>query len=114
MAKEKSSKNTEQGIAQLQMFEMNLKNLAMQRQNFQMHITETETALEELEKTNNNPFKIVGGIMIESTKDELKKELTSRKEIVELRIKNLEKQENQLKERADLLQKSVLKDLQTE
>ena len=51
--------------------------------------------LKELEKSNT-AYKIVGNIMVSSDKEELLKELNSKKEVVELRIKTLEKQEKQI------------------
>jgi chaperonin cofactor prefoldin len=44
-------------------------------------------------------------------KEELKKDLLDEKDIFELRIKNIEKQENKLKEKAKELQSEVLKNL---
>ena len=39
-------------------------------------------------------------------------EFTSKKEIIELRIKNLERQEGKLREKADDIQKSIMRELQ--
>lgn len=102
----------EEKIARLQLLEQNLQAFTAQRQSFQMQITEIEHALEELKNTKEKPFKIVGSLMIATEKEELQKELSSRKEIIELRIKNLEKQEAQFKEKAEALQKEVVKALQ--
>ena len=44
-------------------------------------------------------------------KEKLKKDLTNEKEIFELRIKNIERQEEKFKEKAQQLQAEVLKDL---
>ena len=102
------SKETETKLNQLQMLEQSMQNLLMQKQQFQLQQVEIESALKELEKVNE-AYKIVGNIMVLSKKDDLKADLTSKKEIVELRIKNMEKQENQLREKASKLQNEVLK-----
>jgi len=103
-----ASKETETKLNQLQMLEQSMQNLLMQKQQFQLQQVEIESALKELEKVNE-AYKIVGNIMVLSKKDDLKADLTSKKEIVELRIKNMEKQENQLREKASKLQNEVLK-----
>jgi prefoldin beta subunit len=80
----------------------------MQKQQFQLQQVEIESALKELENVNE-AYKIVGNIMVLSKKDDLKEDLTSKKEVIGLRIKNMEKQENQLREKASKLQNEVLK-----
>ena len=105
------NKETEKRIQQLQLIEQNLNNIIMQKQSFQMQLMENENALSEIEKTKKDVYKIVGTIMISSDKDHLKKELNEQKEILDLRIKNLEKQENNFKEKAEDIQKEVMKDI---
>ena len=104
------SKEAEKKINQLQLLEQSLQNLSMQKQQFQLQQVEIESALKELENVNE-AYKIVGNIMILSKKTDLKEDLGSKKEVIELRIKNLEKQENQLREKASKLQNEVLKEM---
>lgn len=101
-------KETEQKINQLQLFEQSLQNLLMQKQQFQLQLVETESALKELE-TTEEAYKIVGNIMVLTKKEDLKKDLKEKKEIIEIRIKSLEKQETQIKEKASKLQEEILK-----
>ena len=104
------AKETEKKINQLQMIEQSMQNLSTQRQQFQLQQVEIESALKELENVNE-AYKIVGNIMVLSKKDELKNDLNSKKEIVELRVKNLEKQETQIRDKASKLQEEVLKEM---
>ena len=104
------SKETEKKINQLQMMEQSLQALLMQKQQFQLQQVELESALKELENVNE-AYKIIGNIMVLSKKDDIKEDLNSKMEIAGLRIKNLEKQENQFREKASKLQNEVLKDL---
>ena len=104
------SKETEKKINQLQMMEQSLQSLLMQKQQFQLQQVELESALKELENVNE-AYKIIGNIMVLSKKEDIKEDLNSKREIAELRIKNLEKQENQFREKASKLQSEVLKDL---
>jgi prefoldin beta subunit len=101
-------KEAEQKLGQLQMLEQSMQNMLMQKQQFQLQQVEIDSALKELENVNE-AYKIVGNIMVLSKKEDLKADLSSKKEIIELRIKNMEKQENQLREKASKLQSEVLK-----
>jgi len=101
-------KEAEEGINQLQLFEQGLQNLLMQKQQFQLQLAEIDSALKELGTTKES-YKIVGNIMVSAKKDELEKDLKEKKEVVELRIKSLEKQETQIKEKASKLQEEILK-----
>lgn len=104
-------KETEQSIAQLQMLEQNMQATIMQKQSFQAQLLEMENALKELEGSKKEVFKIVGSLMIESSKEDLKKDLSNKKELFELRVSNLEKQEKKIKEKAEQLQAAVMKQI---
>ena len=107
------SKETEQKINQLQMFEQSLQNFLGQKQQFQVQLVEIESALGELDNTDK-AYKIVGNIMVEADKNELKADLQSKREMLELRIKTMEKQENQVREKASSLQSEILKKIKKE
>ena len=104
------SKETEKKLNQLQLLEQSMQNLLMQKQQFQLQQVEIESALKELENVEE-AYKIVGNIMVLSKKSGLNDDLTSKKEIVELRVKSIEKQETQLREKASKLQGEVLKEM---
>lgn len=105
-------KAVEEQLAQLQLAEQNLQSFVGQRQQFQMELLEIEHALTEMEKSNGAIFRNIGPLMIAVEKKDLKKDLTNRKEILELRIKNLEKQEAQLREKAKGLQSHIVAKLE--
>ena len=107
------SKETEQKIGQLQMFEQSLQSFLGQKQQFQMQLVEVESALNELDNTEK-AYKIVGNIMVESDKNELKADLQSKKEVLELRIKTMDKQESQVREKASKLQSEILNKIKKE
>ncbi len=98
-------------IQQLQLIEQNMQNLLKQRQQFQVQNMEIESAQEELKKTDK-AYRIVSNIMVAAEKAQLEKELTEKKERVELRIKSVEKQENMLKEQAKALRDEIMKAMQ--
>src|SRR3989344_3890223 len=106
-------KEVERKIAELQLLEQNLQNFLMQKQHFQSESSEAENALKEID-SSEEVYKIVGNIMISKKKEDLKKELSSRKKIIELRIKSLEKEEEKIKEKANSLQKEVIGEIQND
>ena len=107
------SKETEQKIGQLQMYEQSMQSFLGQKQQFQVQLVEIDSALSELQNTNK-AYKIVGNIMVEADKDELKTDLQSKKEMLELRIRTMEKQEAQVREKASNLQSEILKKMKKE
>lgn len=104
-------KETEEKIAQLQLIEQNMQKFLMQKQNFQAQELEIDNALLELDRLKGQAYKITGGIMIATEKDDLKKDLNSKKEIIELRLKSIKKQEDSLREKAETLQADVMKNM---
>ncbi len=107
------SKDTEQKINQLQMFEQSMQSFLGQKQQFQLQLVEIESALGEIEKTDKT-YKIVGNIMVETDKNELNSDLQSKKEVLEIRIKTMEKQESQIREKASKLQSEILSKMKKE
>jgi prefoldin beta subunit len=102
-----ADKASEDNIMQLQLLEQNMQNFLMQKQQFQMQLNEIESALENI-KGSKKTYKIIANIMVDSDKDSVEKELQQKKEILELRIKSLEKQEEKIREKSEKLQKEVL------
>jgi len=107
---EKPKDAAQENIGKLQMLEQQVQTIAMQKQQFQSQLFEVENALKEL-KTSKTAYKIVGNIMILSDKEKLEKDLKQKKEIIDLRIANLDKEEKKLKEKAKKLQEDLLSTL---
>ena len=106
-------KETEQKIGQLQMLEQSLQNFLGQKQQFQVQVVEIESALNELSNTRK-AYKIIGSIMVEADNAELKADLQSKKEMLELRIRTMEKQEAQVRDKASKLQSEILNKIKKE
>ena len=102
-------KETQEKIHELQSYEQALSSLLMQKQAFQMESNETENALEEITKTKEDVFKLVGNIMIKSNKENIEKELTQKKDLLKLRLKSIEKQEADITKKAEELRDEVMK-----
>ena len=106
--------NNNQKIQEMQMLEHNLQNLLMQKQAFHMELSETTTALAEIEKADDDIFKIVGQLMIKSDKKKTSEELENKKKLIELRIETMDKQENNLNEQAESLRKELMGSMKKE
>jgi len=103
----------EEKMQELQSMEQNLQLMLNQKQTFQAQLLEVDNALSELEKTQHQVYKIIGTIMVASNKQQTIKELEERKNILELRIKTIEKQENNIKQKANKLQEELLKEMKS-
>lgn len=102
-------KETQEKIQELQAYEQNLHGLLMQKQAFQMELNETENALSEISKSKDDIFKLIGNIMIKTSKEETEKELNHKKELLSIRLKSIEKQETQLTKQLEELKEEVMK-----
>ena len=86
-------------ITKMQQTQQNLQSILAQKQQVDMDTTESERALEELEKSSDDDqvFKFSGMILIKSDKKTLIEELEEKKELSKTKIIVLEKQEERLK-----------------
>lgn len=103
---------TQQKIQELQGMEQNLHGLVMQKQAFQMELTETENALTEISKSEDDVFKMVGNIMIKADKKATEEDLTKKKDLLALRLKSIEGEEKDLTDKAEALKADVMAKIQ--
>ncbi|HLD36975.1 MAG TPA: prefoldin subunit [Candidatus Nanoarchaeia archaeon] len=104
-------KETERSIQELQLLEQNIQNLLLQKQAFQIELSETTNAAEELKKSKDDAFRIVGQIMLKADRAELEKELEEKKKLLNLRISSIEKQEDLIAEKTEKLRQEITKKL---
>ncbi len=98
--------NKERQIQEIQILEQNLHNLLLQKQAFQMEISETQAAKKEI-KNSEDVFKVIGQLMIKAEKEKVEEELLNKEKLLDLRIKSIEKQETSLAEKLESLKKEV-------
>ena len=86
-------------LAKLQQTQQNLQSILAQKQQLEFDKLETEKALEELQKVNEDDmvFKHAGTILIKSNKKDLIEELDEKKELAKTKASLLTKQEERLK-----------------
>ncbi len=97
-------------VQQLQLLQQNVQSLLAQKQQLQSQLVEMDSALAEL-KTTEKAYKIVGKVMLAAPQEQLSKELQDKKEVTELRLKNVERQEEKLNQTVEAVQKEVVKEL---
>jgi len=104
---------TQQKIQQLQMMEQQFQQFLMQKNAFSMELTETEHIIKEVEKTNDEVFKIVGNqVVIRSTKEEIIKDAKRKKELLEARMKRIDEQEKDFSKEIETLRDDIMKKIQ--
>jgi len=108
----KNNKELQEKIQELQLLEQNFQNILMQKQAFQMELNETETSLSEVSKTKEEIYRITGQIMLRAEKNEIEKELKEKRDIISLRLKSIDKQENSLKDKLEKLKEEVTQEIQ--
>ncbi len=110
MEKELSTEVQEK-ISQLQMIEHNISSSAMQKQQFQAQLMEAESALKELEKSDE-AYKIIGNIMVKTDGKSLLDDIRRKKEMLDLRVRTIDNQQKALKEKALKIQDEVMKEME--
>jgi len=96
-------------MEEMQILDQKMNNLLMQKQSFQIELNETQSALEEINKSGEEVFKIVGQLMIKSNKTKVKEELSNKEKMLDLRLTTLEKQEESLMKELEKFREEVVK-----
>ncbi len=102
------NKRDQSQVAQeLSILENNLQHLLMQRQALEAQLGEINTALIEVSKSKGDIYHVTGQVMLKASKEEITKELESKKKIIDSRLLAVDKQEKLLDFKAQELQKEV-------
>lgn len=100
---------TRLAIQEIQALEQSFEQLMQQKQLFSMESSETDLALKEIEKSEGDLFKIVGGqVVIKTSKEKLTVDLKHKKEIIDLRLKSIENQEKEFSDKMEELRKAIM------
>jgi len=115
MTEIKLTPETQQILMEMQTFQQQMQTVLIQKESLSIQSMEINKALEELKKaTTEDVYKAVGPILIKSTKKDLDKELTEKKETIDLRLKSLQKQEDRIKEKLKEIQEKFEEFLKTQ
>jgi len=103
----------QQRLLRLQQLQQTLQGVLTQKQQLELELTEVEQALSELEKLTDTAviYKSVGSLLVKSEKAKVTTELNERKELLNMRINVLGKQEERLRTQVKDLQGKLQQDL---
>ncbi len=103
-----NNKTSNEKIQEAQFLEQNIQNIFFQKQAFQMELTETQSALREIENSQEDAYKLIGQMMIKIQKSKIIEELSEKEKFLNLKIKALEKQESSFSEKLEQLRRQIL------
>lgn len=99
-------------LRQIQQFEVQLEETAAQKYQLEVKIREVEKTIQELESLNGDApvYKMVGNIMYKvDDRNKLLEELKEQRELSQIRIKTLERQQKTLEDKLTELDQSMKK-----
>jgi len=82
---------------ELQSLQQQLQLLSLQKQQLKIQSEEIDHSLNEIEKAKGEMYRLVGPILIKSSKEEIVKDLNDRKSTIDARLQIIEKQEDRIK-----------------
>ncbi|UCE57827.1 MAG: prefoldin subunit beta [Candidatus Bathyarchaeota archaeon] len=103
----------QQRLLRLQQLQQTLQGVLTQKQQLELELNEVEQALGELEKLTEASviYKSVGSLLVKSKRANVTVELNERKELLNMRINVLGKQEERLRTQVKDLQDKLQRDL---
>jgi len=105
--------HVQERLLRLQQLQQTLQVILTQKQQLELELTETEQALSELEKLTDDAviYKSIGSLLVKSEKVKATTELNERKDLLNMRIGVLGKQEERLRSQVKDLQVKLQRDL---
>lgn len=98
----------QESLQELQFLEQNLGSVLMQKRAIDMEIAELESSLEEVKKTDEGIFKMIGNIMIKTNKESVEKDLEEKIKRTKSKAKAYDTQEENISKRIKELREKVL------
>ena len=107
MTDKKEAEDLSKVLAEYESLEKQLEVILIQKNQLRIQINESKNALDELKHAHEDVYRSVGSLMIKTTKEEAEKELKDKKELMEVKLKALEKEEEKLRDVVGGLQKKL-------
>lgn len=103
----------QQRLLRLQQLQQTLQAVLTQKQQLELELNEVEQALNELEKLTDKTviYKSIGSLLVKSKRNKVTTELNERKDLINMRIGVLGKQEERLRTQVKDLQTKLQQDL---
>ncbi|MBI4020513.1 MAG: prefoldin subunit beta [Candidatus Aenigmarchaeota archaeon] len=81
---------------QAQVYQQQIASIMAQKENLSLQLLEIRRALGELEKASGEVYRVAGPILIKSDVPSVKKDLKEKEDMLDLRLKTLEKGEKRM------------------
>jgi prefoldin beta subunit len=96
-------------LAQLQQIQQQAQAIAVQKNQVEITLKETDLALEELEKLDADAvvYRAIGDLLIRTERDKTKESLKEKKDTLDLRMQTLARQEERAQKRFQQLQEQL-------
>lgn len=96
-------------LAQLQQIQQQAQAIAVQKNQVELTLKETDLALEELEKLDADAvvYRAIGDLLIRTERDKTKESLKEKKDTLDLRMQTLARQEERAQKRFQQLQEQL-------
>ncbi|MDO8727567.1 MAG: prefoldin subunit beta [Candidatus Methanoperedens sp.] len=96
-------------LAQLQQIQQQAQAIAVQKNQVEINLKETDLALEELEKVDADAvvYRAIGDLLIRTERDKTKESLKEKKDTLDLRMQTLARQEERAQKRFQQLQEQL-------
>lgn len=95
-------------IQEMQILEQSMQQILMQKQAFQMELSETQAALKELDNSGDEAYKVIGQLMLKTDKNKIKEELITKEKLLKTRTDSLDKQEEEFSKKLETIRDEVL------
>lgn len=98
-------------LAEAQLYQQQMQTIISQKDMFNMQLYEIKNAIESVENSKeSNVYKITGPILIKTPKADIKKDLKEKEELIDLRIKTLNKSEEKIKSMLEDIKEKLSKE----
>lgn len=104
---QKNDPELEKSLMEYDNLEKQLQVIVLQKHQLQLQLNEIGLAEEELKKSKGEIYKSLGVVMVKSNKEDADKDLRERKELVNMRLGTMAKQEEKLRSSVMTLQKKL-------
>ena len=96
-------------LAQLQQIQQQAQAIAAQKNQVEINMKETDLALEELEKLDDDAvvYRAIGDLLIKTEREKTKVSLKEKKDTLDLRLQTLTRQEERAQKRFQQLQEQL-------
>ncbi len=103
----KADPELERTLIEYENLERQLQVIVLQKHQLQLQVNEINLAQEELKKVRGDVYKAIGAIMVKSSADDAQKDLVERKQLSDMRLSTITKQEEKLRGSIAVSQKKL-------